>query len=111
MEIPVEYVLSGFVAMGAAIAWLGKDQADSKKNAQAAQKRCEAEGAECRRKQSELDGFIRSTLLHHATEAGNREALVTAELARARHVIERVEKQFFPTDSDQTPIQPARAHA
>jgi putative Ca2+/H+ antiporter (TMEM165/GDT1 family) len=110
MEIPVEYVIAGFVAMGAAITWLAKDQADSKRNAQAAQKRCEAEGAECRKKQSDLDGFIRTTLLNHATEAGNREAVATAELARARHVLDRVEKRF-PADDDQTPAQPARAHA
>lgn len=110
MEIPVEAVVAGFVAMGAAIAWLGKDQMDSKRNAQAAQKRCEAEGAECRKKQSDLDGFIRTTLLNHATEAGNREAAATTELARARHVLERVEKRF-PADGDQTPTEPARAHA
>lgn len=110
MEIPVEAVVAGFVAMGAAIAWLGKDQMDSKRNAQAAQKRCEAEGAECRKRQSDLDGFIRGTLLNHATVAGNREAAATAELARARHVLERVERHF-PADDDQTPTQPARAHA
>ncbi len=110
MEIPVEYVVAGFVAMGAAIAWLGKDQADSKKNAQLAQKRCEAEGAECRAKQTKLDDFIRTTLLSHATVAGNREAAATTELARARHVIERVEKRL-PKDHDETPTVPARAHA
>jgi hypothetical protein len=111
MEIPVEYVVAGFMAMGAAIAWLGKDQADSKKNAQAAQKRCEAEGAECRKRQAELDGFIRTTLLGHVEEAGNREAAATTELARARHVIERVEKRLSKKDPDETPANPQRVHA
>ena len=109
MEMPVEYIAAAGTAMGLAIAWLAKDQSDSKRNAQAAQRRCEAEGAECRKKQSELDAFIRTTLLSHATEAGNREAAATTELARARHVIERVEKRL-PPDHDQTPSVPARIH-
>lgn len=102
MELSTELVVAGYVALGGAIAWLARNQAVS-------QRRCEKESTECRAKQASLDGFIRTTLLSHATEAGNREVAATTELARARHVIERVEKRL-PPDPDETPTTPARTH-
>lgn len=110
MDIPVEAVVAGFTAMGIAIAWLAKDQMDSKRNAQASQKRCEAEGAECRKKQSELDGFIRTKLLGMVEESAGRESATTNELARARRVLEATEKRHAITHDDSTPVQPARSH-
>lgn len=111
MDIPLEAVIAGFVAMGTAIAWLAKDQADSKRNAQTAQKRCEAEGAECRKKQSELDAFIREKLLGMVEGAALRESAATSELARARRVLEATEKRHAITHDDSTPVQAARVHA
>lgn len=100
MELPTEVVISGYVVLGGAIAWLARNQVVS-------QRRCEREGQECRANQAALDTFIRTKLLAHATEAGTREAAATTELARARHVLERVEKRL-PPDNDQTPTSSTR---
>lgn len=103
MELTQEMIIGAAVAMGGAIVWLARNQVVS-------QRRCEKEGTECRAKQAALDQFIRTTLLSHAENAGNRESAATAELARARHVIERVEKRL-PADADETPTNPQRTHA
>ncbi len=98
MELTSEMIIGAAVGLCGAIVWLARNQIVS-------QRRCEREGTECRAKQAALDDFIRTTLLSHATEAGNREAIATNELTRARHVIERVEKRL-PADHDQTPTKP-----
>lgn len=103
MELTSDMIIGSAIAMGAAITWLARNQIVS-------QRRCERESTESRKKQSELDDFIRTTLLGLVESSGNRESTTTNELARARQALERAEKRF-PADNDQTPLQPARTHA
>jgi hypothetical protein len=103
MIIGIAVVLVGCISvLGGCIAVLWRQQVKSNQ-------RCETEGAQCRKKQADLDEFIRTTLLDTVQAAAGREAANTSELARARQIIERVEKRF-PADKDQTPLQPARTH-
>lgn len=102
MELTQEMIIAGAAALAGCIAWLGRNQV-------ASQRRCEKEGQECRRKQDELDAFIRDTLVGMVKEYAASSAESAVELKRARRVIDREEKRHG-TDSDQTPIVPARTH-